>query len=391
MGVSLALVNQKGGCGKTTSAIHLAAAFAGAGYRVMVVDLDPQGHATMGLGIELPGEGPTLADLLLHPGDLAPQAVHRAAVQARPGLDLLPASLGLAKVEAQASCAEERERRLGFVLREIHGAWDVFVIDCPPNLGLLTINALMASRQVLIPFESSPFAVQGAERVEATLGMICEMTGHQVQSRWLPTMLAPRDRYGTQLLAGLREERPGLVVGRGIRRSVVFARAAAEGKTVPEYAPRCAVAGDYPAVAELLIEEWNRARWLEHTSFEGLQAGPGEVAFQHPLLPPEQVKLAGDFNRWIPDQDVVLEENEDGSWTKRLEVPPGRYEYKFILRGEWSIDPWNPWEVPNSQGTTNSVIEIPTGKGTSTAVARETRPIPPLLPSRPPDSPAISG
>ena len=344
----------------------------------------------MGLGVEPPADGPALADLLLHPEDLAPQTIDRAAVRARPGLDLLPASLGLAKFEAQASGAAERERRLGLVLREVHGAWDVFVIDCPPNLGLLTINALMASRQALIPFEPSPFAVQGAERVEATLGMICEMTGHQVQPRWLPTMLASRDRYGTQLLSGLREHRPGLVIGRGIRRSVVFARAAAEGKTVPEYAPRCAAAGDYPAVAELLIEEWNRARWLEHTSFEGLQATPGEVTFQHPLLPPEQVQLAGDFNQWIPDQDVVLQEDEDGSWTKRLTVPAGRYEYKFILRGEWSIDPWNPWEVPNSQGSTNSVIEVPAGKEVPVAVVRQARPVPPSPPPRPPDSPAIS-
>ncbi|MDQ7007858.1 MAG: AAA family ATPase [Acidobacteriota bacterium] len=363
MSVTLALVNQKGGCGKTTSAIHLAAAFAAADCRVLLVDLDPQGHATLGLGQAPPDEGRVLADLLRSPGTPREGAVDEIAVEARDGLFLVPSTLGLAGLEVELAGREQPEQRLAAVLSRGRRRWDLVVIDCPPNLGLLTLNALAASRQVVIPFEASPFALQGVERAEQTLEALKDLTGHRLESWYLPTLTAARDRLGRAVIAEMLAGHPGWVLAPGIRRSVVFPQAASVGKTVMEYRPKCRAAMDYPRVAERLLGEWRKAGWLEEDDFTGLVQRGGDLVFSHRRLPPVQVRLAGDFNDWVPDGGVRLVQVE-GGWEKRLTVPPGRYEYKFILAGRWSIDSANPVEVPNPRGTTNSVIVV-------TPVARE--------------------
>jgi len=358
--IVVALANQKGGCGKTTSAIHLAAAFARRGLRVLLVDLDAQGHATLGLGVRVPPERPSLSEILSHtPLTGVGPGLDQAITAARPGIDVVPANLGLAGLEIKLATVPGKEERLSEHLAQVRRGWDVVLLDCPPNLGLLTINAITASHEVLVPFDATPFGLHGVTRVLATLELVEEHTRHRARPRAFATLWTARDWHARVLLERFREEHPSLVLEPTIRRSVLFPRAAARGRTVPEISPRAAGWKDYLALAEALAAAWEDRLGARETTFSGLRVVPGGLAFGHPELPPERIRVAGDFNDWQPDRGVELRRLPDGSWEKFLAVPPGSYEYKFILDGEWIPDPANPRVRVSRLGTQNSLVEVP--------------------------------
>ncbi len=360
MGVIIAFVNQKGGCAKTTSAIHFSLALASRNYRVLLIDLDPQGHATLGLGAEIDGDKPTLSEVLMHtPLTGVGPSLEQTMISVRPGLDLVPANLGLAALEAKLASSPGREERLSEHLAQVVPSWDLVFIDCPPNLGLLTINALVAAREAMIPVEPAPFAAQGAERVLDTIEMVKEITGHLVAARLLPVMVSPRDWHAKTSLAQLREKHSGMVVQETVRRSILFARAAAAGKGIGEIAPRARAWGDYQQAAKACASRWENARALQRPRFTGLMTVAGGVSFTHPDLKPEDILLAGEFNGWTPDAGVEVIRGERGSWRKFLAVDPGRYEYKFVYEGRWMPDPGNPRRIRNLHGTHNSLVDVP--------------------------------
>jgi chromosome partitioning protein len=360
VGVILALVNQKGGCGKTTTAIHLAAALARRELRVLVIDMDPQGHASMGLGIDPPTDRPSISEILAHtPLTGMGPGLEQAIVAARPGLDLVPANLGLAGLEARLASVPGREERLAEHLSEIGEGWDVVIIDSPPNLGLLTMNALVAAGEALIPLEPSPFTVQGIERVLETIQVVEDHTGHQMTPRVLPTMVSSRDPYASELIERMGAAHPGLLLPVRVRRSVLFPRAASVGKTVGELSSHAPAWRDYIEAAEILSRAWETAMAAGRPRFMGLRVVSGGVEFAHPDLEPEEVLLAGEFNDWVPDHGVEFRDRGEAGWTKFLRLAPGRYQYKFIVHGEWMPDPVNPRRASNTVGTENSVVDIP--------------------------------
>ncbi len=360
MGVILALVNQKGGCGKTTTAIHLSAALARRDVRVLLVDMDPQGHASMGLGVEPRSDRPSISEILAHtPLTCVGPGLEQAIVAARPGLDIIPANLGLAGLEARLATVPGREERLAEHLSEIVEGWDVVVIDSPPNLGLLTMNALVAAGEALVPLEPSPFTVQGIERLLETIKVVQDHTGHQITPRALPTMVSSRDPYAVELIERVADAHPGLVLPVRIRRSVLFPRAASVGKTVGELSSYAPAWKDYIEAAELLSRTWEHAMAEGRSRFMGLRVVAGGVEFTHPELEPADILLAGEFNDWAPDFGVELRDRGATGWTKFLRLAPGRYQYKFIIRGEWVPDPINPRRASNNVGTENSVVDIP--------------------------------
>lgn len=373
MSVIVALANQKGGCGKTTSAIHLAAAFARRQLKVLLVDMDPQGHASLGLGLAPAEDRPSLSDVLAHtPLTAAGPTLDQAVVAARPGLDVVAGNLGLAGLEARLASVPGREERLAEHFAEIAEGWDIVLIDSPPNLGLLTVNALVCAGEVIIPLEPSPYSIQGALRLFDTLRLIEDHTGHRVVPRVLPTMVAGRDPFALELIESFRGEHPGRVIPARVRRSILFPRAAAAGRTVGELSPQADCWRDYVQVADMLCSAWEGALASRRQAFTGLRAVPGGVEFRHEGLDPAEILLAGEFNSWVPDLGVELrtepaaaDERGNGGpapgprWMKFLAVKPGRYEYKFVVRGEWVADTRNPRRAENGVGTQNSVIDVP--------------------------------
>jgi len=241
---ALSLVNQKGGCGKTTSAIHLGAALVRRGARVLLVDLDPQAHATLGLGCEIES-GPGVHEVLAH-GVPAREALREAAG----GLFLLPASARLGEFEEAATQALAPERRLRRALAPLASEFDYALCDCPPRVdGVLTANALAAATVAVLVVETGAFALQGALRALALVEESARVQGSRFDVRVLATLFDRRTRFDREVLVALQARFGSLLFDTAVRRDVRLREATACGCPVQELAPRCRAALDFAALA----------------------------------------------------------------------------------------------------------------------------------------------
>jgi chromosome partitioning protein len=352
----LAVVNQKGGCGKTTTAIHLASRLAELGRRTVLVDLDPQGHATLGLGQEAPAPDGSVARVLARSGlDERARSLREVLVPVSEHLRLAPAGAELAELEPELARTPGGEERLAEHLAPLAAEADWVLVDAPPSLGMLSINALMAAEEILVPVEPSLFALHGLARLVELTRLLTDRSRHPIDFKVLVNAFDRRTNFARQTLAELRETFPQQTLETTIRHSVAVREAIARGRPVNRSAPRSAVARDYAALA-FELEQASETRRAAPTA--GLVVGSDGVSLTRHDVDPDRVRLAGSFNGWVPDSQGVLERHADGSWTKFFPLRPGRHEYKLIVDGRWVVDPLNPKRVPNDAGTENSVLEI---------------------------------
>ncbi|MEO1511773.1 MAG: AAA family ATPase, partial [Planctomycetota bacterium] len=215
---TLAVINQKGGCGKTTTSINLAAVFASRGYRTLLVDLDPQGHCAAGLAVPEGKIDKDIGDAMLAVAD-KPVAASKLLWRVARNLDLVPSRTRLAGLEAAKgglAQAPDREKRLLMVIEQLTGTagleYDVCLIDCPPSIGLLTYNALTAAREILIPVETSFFSLQGAAKQLSTVRSVGRRIGMRHRPRLIPTIHDPASALARDLLEELRRTRARAVI-----------------------------------------------------------------------------------------------------------------------------------------------------------------------------------
>ena len=229
MAKALAVVNQKGGVGKTTTAINLAAGLALAGRPTLLVDLDPQGNATTGLGVQKEGLYPTVYHALLG-SESAEKAVQHTAL---PGLDLLPSDIDLVGAEVELVTIERREHRLQAALAAVRDSYQFVLIDCPPSLGLLTINALVAADSVLVPLQCEFYALEGLTHLLRTVKLIRERLNPKLGVEGIVlTMFDGRTSVAQQIRDEVHRYFPGEIFQTVIPRNVRLTEAPSHGKPV---------------------------------------------------------------------------------------------------------------------------------------------------------------
>ncbi len=246
VGQMLACANQKGGVGKTTTVVNVAAYLAGDGRRVLVVDLDPQGNATSGLGVERASAGMSVYDSLLGGVDLGSLIVPTET----PGLFLVPSSIALAGAEVELAGVPQRERRLSRVIQSVRSDFDDVFIDCPPSLGLLTVNALTAADAVLIPMQCEYYALEGLSQLIATIHLVRDHLNPELEVRGVVlTMFDARTNLSAEVAAEVRTHLGAAVFDTIVPRSVRLAEAPSHGRPIARYAPDSRGAAAYRALA----------------------------------------------------------------------------------------------------------------------------------------------
>lgn len=243
----IALANQKGGVAKTTSTVNLGAALREHDLRVLAVDVDPQGNLTMSQGIDTEGLEKSMYDVLVHRTPIE-EIIHRRE------LDVAAATIDLAGAEMALSTMIGRERALHRALDAVRERYDYILIDTPPSLGLLTINALTASEAVIVPVQCEYLSLRGLLQLERTLEMIRENLNPDVRIMGiLPTLFDARTHHGKESIEVLRENFGDLVFDTVVRKTIKFAEAPVGGTSVLKYDPRGRGAESYRALAREVL------------------------------------------------------------------------------------------------------------------------------------------
>jgi len=247
----ISLVNQKGGVGKTTSAINLTTYLANSGKMVLLVDLDPQGNASSGLGINIR----ELQNNIYHTMILDKHPQEAIIRNDSPSYDILPASQDLAGAEVEMIHMDNREFKLYNALRQIRIDYDYIIIDSPPSLGLLTINGLVASDEIIIPVQTEYYALEGLSQLLETISLVKENIQPDLKIKGvLLTMFDRRNRLSKQVVKEVREHFPGHVFESVIPRSVRLAEAPSFGKSILNFDAFSKGARLYKNLAREIIE-----------------------------------------------------------------------------------------------------------------------------------------
>ncbi|TCS81862.1 ParA family protein [Pectinatus cerevisiiphilus] len=242
----IAIANQKGGVGKTTTAINLSAAFSEAGKKVILVDADPQGNATSGCGIDKEQIKNSLYDLLLRD-----EKLENILLKAKNDMMVLPGTIDLAGAEVELVSAFSRETKLKKALAKVKNAYDYIIIDCPPSLGLLTINALTAADSVILPLQCEYYALEGMTQILNTINLVKKNLNEELLLEGVVlTMYDARTNLSEQVAKEVQKHFPDKLYKTVIPRNVKLSEAPSYGCPINEYAPSSKGAFAYRALAD---------------------------------------------------------------------------------------------------------------------------------------------
>ncbi len=361
----ISIANQKGGCGKTTTAINLASSLSITGKKVLLLDLDPQAHASLGLNVDSPDSIYNVISKLT-PRKLKLDDIIKTIEKK---FDIVPSNILVGTLEQELADEIGRELKLSEVLNSQKSKYDYILIDCPPSLGFLTVNALRASSEVIVPVETSRFSMQGVDHLMDIVNLIRDRLNHPVNCRVLVTMFDSRLRHSFSMLSQFKEKFAGNLFDTIIHVNVKLKESAVMGKTVYYYDKYCRGTKDYLTLAKEIISLWESlAETSQSSASVPLSQRMREMIRQEAsefLSTPftleapyaQSVYVTGSFNDWSLDESCRMR-NEGGRWSVQLPLKAGTYKYQFIVDGKWQEDPQNPVKERNSFGDINSLIEV---------------------------------
>ncbi len=250
---TIAIVNQKGGCGKTTVSINVASALADAGKRVLLVDMDPQSHCAVGLAVPEQQIEQSIYDVLISHSRNEPIKLTEILWQINDRLELAPASIDLSAFEQQMAGVPERELCLKEALDEVRAEYDFAIVDCPPAVGLLTFSALRAATDVIVPVETGYFALHGLSKQLDTLSILCKRCSQHVEVRVVASMYDIRTKMAREILAELRTHFGDRMFKTVVNFNTKIKEASSFGQPVGEYDPTSKGRKDFSALAEEIL------------------------------------------------------------------------------------------------------------------------------------------
>ncbi|MCM8776593.1 MAG: AAA family ATPase [Candidatus Omnitrophica bacterium] len=361
----IAIANQKGGCGKTTTSINFSACLAHLQKKVLLVDLDPQGHSTCGLGIQTEKLEYTLYDLLSRDRVTSGPVVSGILCKINPNFWLLPSDNKLNDLEEELLKQPQRwlKEQLARFICQMHD-FDFVVLDCPPNLGMLTFNGLEAADEVMIPIEPSFFSLHGLAKISETIHEVNRRRKIPLEVHALMTLFDSRTCFAREVYDEVKTHFRDRLFRTIIHESVILKEAASAGQSVVQYDSNSSAFRDYfNLTVEYLKREWEHSLPPYTLGWENLMAnrfGPrravGGILFQFLGKNARTVEVAGDFNRWIPES--LIRRGPEGVWQKVIPVVRGEYRYQFVVDGQWQIDPYHPVQRENAFGTFDSYLEL---------------------------------
>ena len=395
---TIAVINQKGGCGKTTVSINLSAALAAKGNRTLLVDMDPQGHCAVGLAVPEEQIEQSTYDVLIGAGRGEPMRLKEILWQICERFEMAPSNIDLAAFEQQMTGIVDRENCLKKVLAEVQDEYDYVVIDCPPSVGLLTFNALRAASDVMVPVEMGYFSLHGLSRQLETLSAFCEQCEQTINVTVLASMYDIRTKMGREILAELKKHFSERMFKTVVNFNTKLKEAASLGQPVGEYDPTSKGYKDFLALADELIgsdTQMHKAQLVNSlqaklesigasadelladtpsqqpkkqqpivsldeklSDFYGVRQLDGQVVFSTMYPRAQKVQIAGDFNEWDPEKTPLQRLDENGKWQLAMPINKGLYRYRLVVDGQWQQDPYNDWIEMNPYGDFNSVLNV---------------------------------
>jgi chromosome partitioning protein len=359
MGFVIAIANQKGGCGKTTTAVNLSACLSKNQKKVLLIDFDPQAHATLGLNVSTET---SIYDVLSGFSNRKLN-IKEVCVNIEPYFDMIPSNILLSTLEQELANEISRESRLWEALIQIKDNYDFIIIDCPPNLGILTINAIRATDLVIIPVEASRFSLEGLDRLIGIIELLCERLNCSISWKVLLTIFDSRLNHSFEMLNIIKERFKDKIFDTIIHTNVKLKEAQNYGYHILKYDRYCRGAKDYFSLSLEIIKQTpismveEMAKQMEETIKKEI---PKIRQINFSLFMPEakEVYVVGEFNNWKIDETSRMQINSEGVWSKQIELIPGTYRYRFVVDGRWIDDPANIKKTANPYGEMDSLIEI---------------------------------
>ncbi len=358
----ISIINQKGGVGKSTLAVHLSSALQKEKKKVLMIDLDPQGHLSMAYGIDKDNLQNTILNILDMRFYERP-SIKDIAVRIDDNFDLIPANIELSTLDLILANRNGRESQLLNALTPaIRAEYDYIIMDCPPNLGLLTINALVASENVIVPFDTSLYALDGINYLNNTIEMLNNKINHTIQVKYVLNNYDNRINKNKDLENKTRTMFGDKLFKTIINKSAHFEEAIRNRATVFKIKRAKKAQQDIKAFAQEVIN-WT-TRPIKLLTISELRKGAKnkntkKVKFVFKSTEAQDVKLTGTFANWDTEKGYSLKKiSEEGLWEAIVPVSEGKHHYKFIVDGRWQEDETNPHKEEVQSGVFNSVLFV---------------------------------